>query len=70
MAVERGRFMDHHRAKGSVMADWQAAWRAWVGNAVKFAPTQSRQAMQAKTINELTGGLASVKDFNHALSLT
>jgi hypothetical protein len=26
-------FRDYHTAKGSVMADWQAAWRTWVGNA-------------------------------------
>lgn len=31
--VELQKFSDYHRAKGSVMADWQAAWRTWVGNA-------------------------------------
>lgn len=31
------RFCDHHRAKGSVMADWRAAWRTWCSNALKFA---------------------------------
>jgi hypothetical protein len=34
---EIGKFMDYHQAKGSVMADWQAAWRTWVGNAIKFS---------------------------------
>lgn len=33
-------FLDHHRAKGSLFIDWQAAWRTWVRNEVKF----SRQA--------------------------
>lgn len=41
MAQQRGldvgaevqKFSDYHAAKGSVMADWQAAWRTWVGKA-------------------------------------
>jgi hypothetical protein len=30
------RFLDHHRAKGSVFVDWDAAWRTWVRNGVGF----------------------------------
>lgn len=30
-------FADHHCAKGSTMADWQAAFRNWLRNAAKFA---------------------------------
>lgn len=33
VAVELQKFTDYHRGKGSVMADWQAAWRTWIGNA-------------------------------------
>ncbi len=29
-------FCDHHRAKGTVMLDWTAAWRTWVRNEIKF----------------------------------
>jgi hypothetical protein len=29
--------MDHHRSKGNHFVDWEAAWRNWVRNAVKFA---------------------------------
>lgn len=36
-------FTNHHKAKGSVMADWQAAWRTWVSNGVKFAKPQPAQ---------------------------
>lgn len=44
-AAERGlnvgeelqKFSDFHRAKGSVMLDWQAAWRTWASNAKTFA---------------------------------
>lgn len=32
------RFCDHHRAKGSLFADWEAAWRTWVGRAADYAP--------------------------------
>ena len=33
LAAELEKFRNYHAAKGSVMADWQAAWRTWVGNA-------------------------------------
>lgn len=33
VSAELQKFCDYHTAKGSVMADWQAAWRTWVGNA-------------------------------------
>lgn len=36
------RFLDHHRAKGSVFADWDAAGRTWLNNTVKFE--KERQA--------------------------
>jgi len=29
-------FLNHHRAKGSLMADWHAAWRTWCSNEIKF----------------------------------
>lgn len=48
-AVERGldpdqltpEFVDHHRAKGSLMLDWSAAWRTWCRNEIKFARTRA-----------------------------
>lgn len=30
-------FSDFHAARGSRFCDWEAAWRTWVRNAVKFA---------------------------------
>jgi hypothetical protein len=33
---EFSRFVDHHRAKGSVFADWHAAGRTWLRNSIKF----------------------------------
>ena len=58
-AVERGlangyaetifeNFKNHHAAKGTVMLDWDAAWRTWVGNEIKFSagrvPQNPKQA--------------------------
>lgn len=31
------RFTDHHEAKGSLMASWDAAFRTWIGYAADFA---------------------------------
>ena len=59
ISAELERFKDFHRGKGNVMADWQAAWRTWVGNAVKFAKGSnngnSRDEDRKRTIRNLTG---------------
>ena len=34
--TELQQFKDHHTAKASTMADWQAAFRTWLTNALKF----------------------------------
>lgn len=34
---ETRKFLDHHRAKGTLFADWNAAWRTWIRNAVEFS---------------------------------
>lgn len=36
-SVESAKFVDYHLARGSVMADWAAAWRTWTRNSVEFA---------------------------------
>lgn len=36
LAVEWPQFADHHRSKGTTMLDWDAAFRNWLRNAVKF----------------------------------
>lgn len=51
VAAELQKFTDHHTAKGSLMADWQAAWRTWVGNAATFAragPKSSQASIEAR----------------------
>jgi len=37
LGMELEAFRNHHLAKASVMADWQAAWRTWCSNSRKFA---------------------------------
>lgn len=34
---EADKFRDHHAAKATVFADWDAGWRTWIGNARKFS---------------------------------
>lgn len=34
--AETEKFMDYHRAKGSTMKDWAAAWRNWMRNSVTY----------------------------------
>lgn len=60
---ELDRFRDYHRSKGSTMLDWQAAFRTWVSNAVKFGVKingheNSRSARRENTIAQLTGRAA------------
>lgn len=35
--LEAERFRDHHTARANTMADWDAAFRTWLGNAQRFA---------------------------------
>lgn len=58
--TELDRFKDFHKGRGNAMLDWQAAWRTWVGNAVKFAArSPPRQTARESTIDGLTGGRAT-----------
>lgn len=38
--AEFSRFRDHHTAHGSLMSDWDAAWRTWCGNSSRFSKPQ------------------------------
>lgn len=35
-------FVNHHKAKGSLMKDWDAAWRTWVLREAKYGANQKR----------------------------
>lgn len=40
---ELAAFRNHHTAEGTTMADWQAAFRKWIGNAHKWNKPATRQ---------------------------
>ena len=64
--AELEKFKNYHLAKASTMADWQAAWRTWVGNAraplVAVAPTSDTKPQWA-----LDAGFASIWDANNSM---
>ena len=37
LRIEFEKFKAHHQAKGNRFKDWDAAWRTWVLNGVKFS---------------------------------
>lgn len=40
-AIVFDNFRNHHASKGSLMLDWEAAWRTWVGNEIKFSAARN-----------------------------
>lgn len=56
--TEWRRFRDYHRSKGSLMADWQAAWRTWLSNREGFrqraGPKQPRRNPDLEAFEMLT----------------
>jgi hypothetical protein len=44
LSDEFPKFIDFHKAKGSVYKDWDAALRTWIRNSVKFNRPLSKQA--------------------------
>jgi hypothetical protein len=53
--AELHKFRDHHIAKGTLMANWEAAFRTWLNNAVGFGakPMPKVQAKDLKRQREL-----------------
>lgn len=49
--AETERFIAHHQSKGTRFSDWEAAWRKWILNAIRFGldvkPPPSRAYLQA-----------------------
>lgn len=54
IAAELPAFHDHHTANGSTFLDWQAAFRTWLRNAVKFAKRGQPSAMTASNRQPLS----------------
>lgn len=47
-------FCDHHTAKGTVAKDWDATWRTWVRNSLKFGYPMPRPVAAAPAKREPT----------------
>ena len=52
--AEWSQFKDYHRAKGSTMADWLAAWRTWCRNSLKFAARKNGSYSASSQTKPLT----------------
>ena len=46
IAKEFDKFRNYHQSKGSVFADWLAAWRNWVANAIEFEQKSGQQGFK------------------------
>ncbi len=58
--IETNKFLDHHRAKGSKMADWVAAWRTWMRNSLTFAQSRPMPPVSAK--QQVSESLTNIHD--------
>ena len=61
--TEWRKFRDHHQAKGSLMSDWSAAWRTWLGNVAEFQP-RARAGPPRDTRNGVGNLLAEAYGLN------
>ena len=56
-------FADHHRAKGNVLADWNAAWRTWCRRGVKFdAEKQQRDGASGGRVTGLQSAYEGMRE--------
>lgn len=42
-------FFNYHRSRGSLMADWEAAWRTWVNNETRFNHRGGKNGTRSKS---------------------
>lgn len=45
---ETEKFLDHHLSKGNLFTSWDAAWRSWVRNSIKWRKERSAQSPPSK----------------------
>lgn len=66
VTAELAQFRNHHEAKGTAMADWQAAWRTWVGMAVQFGRGGKRMRTPSSGGWVQAAGFANVHEAHNA----
>jgi hypothetical protein len=47
------KFINYHRAKGSKFSSWEAAWRNWVLNELKFHPQTNTPLNGGRTLEDV-----------------
>ena len=66
---ETERFLDYHRAKGSIFQCWSAAWRNWIRNSQRFYILKSRSSktapMQQSLIQDWLDGTLTENPLTH-----
>lgn len=55
-------FLDHHRAKGSVMADWRAAWMTWMRNVPRYGGPGAPDRSSTSPTDERVAGWQDLKE--------
>ena len=57
---EADKFRNHHTAHANAFANWDAAWRTWLGNARKFAPRGNMAGGAAPSRHGQGSSIASI----------
>lgn len=60
---EAPRFLDHHRSKGNVFSDWDAAFRTWIRNEAKWERERAERGRGAPIGARTTGARQGLGDF-------
>jgi hypothetical protein len=47
------KFINYHRAKGSKFSSWEAAWRNWLLNELKFHPQTNAPVNGGRTLEDI-----------------
>ena len=63
MIVEWQKFRDHHLSKGSLMLDWAAAWRKWLGNMGQFTPRARAGPAPPRRDPVIEAGLSLMEEY-------
>jgi hypothetical protein len=53
--TEFDRFQNFHRSKGTMFADWKAAWRTWVANGIRYDRERGQQQQGGPVIIDQNG---------------
>lgn len=57
--IEGEKFRDYHLAKGTTYKNWDAGWRTWIGNAIKFAGGRNGSGVARRTTTDEIGDFAA-----------